>query len=127
MILKNHHRDMLKRLTFGPRKHKSFTHGDVSSQLGFHFDRYLTEMEQHGLVISVEERGDITWHITNHGRAAIEGHKFKPTKDRIANGTSKGLYNGAELKQTCLRPGAYDFMACPSMIQGQLKPYHGAI
>lgn len=126
MILKNNHRELLKRLTFGAKNHKSFTHGDVSSHRAFHFDRYLKEMEQHGLVVSMESKGDVIWHITNAGRSAIEGHKFKPSKDRIANGTTRDLYDGAELKQTCLRPGAYDFMDCPSMIQGDLKPYHAA-
>ena len=127
MILKSNHCNLLKRLTFKPMSHKSFTHGDISSQLGFHFARYLEQMEQHGLVISIEKQGDVVWHITNSGREAIEGHKFKPSKDRIANGNTVGTYDGAELRQTCLRPGAYDFMQCPSMIQGELKPYHGAI
>lgn len=127
MILKSHHLDMLKRLTAGPRKHKSFTHGDTSSQLGFHYSNYLSQLEQHGLAISIEEHGETMWYITNAGRVAIEGHKFKPLKDKIAAGTTTGLYDGAELRQTCLRPGAYDFMQCPSMIQGVLKPYHGAI
>lgn len=127
MILKSNHRSLLKRLTFKPMSHKSFTHGDISSQLGFHFARYLEQMEQHGLVVGIEKQGDVVWHITNAGRAAIEGHKFKPSKDRIAAGTTVGTYDGAELRQTCLRPGAYDFMQCPSMIQGELKPYHGAI
>ena len=73
MILKNNHRELLKRLTFGAKSHKSFTHGDVNSHLGFHFDRYLKEMEQHGLVLSMESKGDVVWHITNAGRSAIEG------------------------------------------------------
>ena len=124
MILKNNHREMLKRLTYGKRNHKSFTHGDVSSQLGFHYARYLQEMEQHGLVVSMEERGDTVWHITNAGRAAIENHKFKPSKDKITNGTTIGKYDGAELRQTSHRTGAYDFMKHPSIIQGESRPYH---
>jgi len=61
MILKNHHKDLLNRLTYSSRNHKSFTHGDMNSQLSIHYDRYLREMEQHGLVISIESKGDIMW------------------------------------------------------------------
>lgn len=127
MILKNHHKDLLNRLSYGSRNHKSFTHGDVNSQLAIHYDRYLREMEQHGLVVSIESKGDIVWHITNHGRVAIEGKKFKPSKDRICAGTTVGLYDGKELTRTCFRPGAYDYMDCPSLIGGKMVPFRGAL
>ena len=127
MILKNHHKDLLNRLSYGSRNHKSFTHGDVNSQLSIHYDRYLREMEQHGLVVSIESKGDIVWHITNHGRVAIEGKKFKPSKDRICAGTTVGLYDGKELTRTCLRKGAYDYMDCQSLIGGKMVPFHGAL
>ena len=35
-----------------------------------------------------------------------------------ARGTS-GSYDGAELSATCPRRGAYDFLACPSLVGGQ--------
>lgn len=127
MILKNHHKDLLNRLSYGSRNHKSFTHGDVNSQLSIHYDRYLREMEQHGFVVSIESKGDIVWHITNHGRVAIEGKKFKPTKDRICAGTTVGLYDGKELTRTCLRQGAYDYMDCQSLIGGKMVPFRGAL
>lgn len=127
MILKNHHKDLLNRLSYGSRNHKSFTHGDVNSQLSIHYDRYLREMEQHGLVVSIESKGDIVWHITNHGRVAIEGKKFKPSKDRICAGTTVGLYDGKELTRTCFRPGAYDYMDCQSLIGGKMVPFRGAL
>lgn len=127
MNLKNHHKDLLNRLTYSSRNHKSFTHGDVNSQLSIHYDRYLREMEQHGLVVSIESRGDIVWHITNHGRLAIEGKKFKPSKDKICAGTTTGTYDGKELTRTCLRPGAYDYMDCPSLMAGYTRPFRGAV
>jgi len=127
MNLKNHHKDLLNRLTYSSRNHKSFTHGDVNSQLSIHYDRYLREMEQHGLVVSIESHGDTVWHITNHGRIAIEGKKFKPAKDRICAGTSTGSYDGKELTRTCLRPGAYDYMDCPSLMAGYTRPFRGAV
>lgn len=34
-----------------------------------------------------------------------------------------GSYEGAELSVTCLRKGAYDYLACPSLIAGQLVPH----
>ena len=34
-------------------------------------------------------------------------------------GPSKDHYDGAELKATCLRGGAYDFLACPSLVNGE--------
>ena len=84
-------------------------------------------MEQHGLVVSIESKGDIVWHITNHGRVAIEGKKFKPSKDRICAGTTVGLYDGKELTRTCLRQGAYDYMDCQSLIGGKMVPFRGAL
>ena len=127
MILKHHHQDLLNRLTYSSRNHKSFTHGDVNSQLSIHYDRYLREMEQHGLVISNESKGDIVWHITNHGRIAIEGKIFKPAKDRICAGCMGGTYDGKELTRTCLRSGAYDYMDCPSLMAGYTHPFRGAL
>jgi len=127
MNLKNHHKDLLNRLTYSSRNHKSFTHGDVNSQLSIHYDRYLREMEQHGLVVSIESKGDVVWHITNHGRVAIEGKKFKPSKDKICAGTTTGTYDGKELTRTCLRPGAYDYMDCPSLMAGYTRPFRGAV
>jgi hypothetical protein len=127
MILKNHHKELLNRLTYSSRNHKSFTHGDVNSQLSIHYDRYLREMEQHGLVVSIEAKGDIMWHITNFGRVAIEGKKFKPSKDRICAGSMGGTYDGKELTRTCLRPGAYDYMDCPSLMAGYTRPFRGAL
>jgi hypothetical protein len=32
---------------------------------------------------------------------------------------SSGQYDGAELSATCLRVGAYDFLACPSLVNNQ--------
>ena len=127
MNLKQHHKSLLNRLTYSSRNHKSFTHGDVNSQFSIHYDRYLKEMEQHGLVISTESQGDIVWHITNAGRVAIEGEVFKPSKERICAGSTVGTYTGQELTRTCLRPGAYDYMDCKSMIGDNLVDFRGAI
>jgi hypothetical protein len=127
MNLKHHHKSLLNRLTYSPRNHKSFTHGDVNSQFSIHYERYLREMEQHGLVISLEAQGDTVWHITNTGRSAIEGETFKSAKDRICAGTSIGAYTGQELTRTCLRPGAYDYMDCKSLIGGNMVDFRGAL
>ena len=56
-----------------------------------------------------------------------EGKKFKPSKDRICAGSMGGTYDGKELTRTCLRPGAYDYMDCPSLMAGYTRPFRGAL
>lgn len=127
MNLRNHHKDLLKRLSYGARNHKSFTHGDMNSQLAIHYERYLTEMEQHGYVVSIESKGDVHWHITNTGRYALENYKPKIFNQKIAAGTTKGFYDGKELTKTCMRPGAYDYQKYPSRIGDKLVDFYGAL
>ena len=76
MKLRNAHKDMLKRLAYGPKSTRSFTHGDTgNSQLSVHFQRYLEEMAQAGLVVVISQHGEDLWHITEHGRKAMEAPK----------------------------------------------------
>lgn len=39
---------------------------------------------------------------------------------------AKGSYDGAELRDTCLRKGAYDFLALPSLFANTLVPHKTA-
>lgn len=120
MKLRNVHKEMLKRLQHGPKSNRHFTHGDVSSQLGFHHQRYLSELEQNGMVVVISQHGEDMWHITNAGRRAIETYRPVPKGTiRIAAGTTDGFYDGQELTQTCLRPGAYDYLRYPSLFDNR--------
>ena len=120
MKIRNAHKDMLRRLQHGPKSNRHFTHGDVSSQLGFHHQRYLAELEQNGMVVVIAQHGDEMWHITNAGRKALEGYiPVQKNKAKITAGTMSGTYDGAELRQTCMRPGAYDYLMYPSIYHGE--------
>lgn len=113
MKLGHSHRELLKRLTAGPRDTHFFTHGDnLNSQLGFHFTKYLPQMAQKGLVVEIED----LWHITQAGRDFLEEKPAKKNKERISAGTTVGTYDGHELTETCLRPGAYDYKKYPSLM-----------
>jgi uncharacterized Rossmann fold enzyme len=126
MKLRNAHKDLLKRLTFGPKSTKSFTHGDSgNSQLGVHFQRYLDEMAQQGLVVVISQHGEDMWHITEHGRKNLDAPKVATTR-KIVAGTTVGDYDGRELTRTCQRPGAYDFLAYPSLM-GDERIYRGVL
>lgn len=54
--------------------------------------------------------------LARHGRTAT--HAGAPAAHRSA--PPSGTYDGAELGQTCQRPGAYDAFRHPSLIGGQL-------
>jgi hypothetical protein len=126
MKLRNAHKDMLKRLAYGPKSTRSFTHGDTgNSQLSVHFHRYLDEMAQAGLVVVISQHGEDLWHITEHGRKELEAPKLASTR-KIVAGTTQGFYDGKELTRTCMRPGAYDFLQYPSLM-GDERTYRGAL
>ena len=114
MLLRIHHLNILKRLEKGPRTLKSFSHNDTSAHLSVHFERYLAELQTSGHVVEIEEN----WHLTHAGYSVINEdlvvRRKKPMLDKICAGTTEGFYDGAELRQTCMRPGAYDFLAYPS-------------
>lgn len=111
MQLRIHQLNILKRLEKGPRTLKSFSHNDQSAHLSVHFERYLGELQAAGYVIEIQEN----WHLTHSGYSAVaEKQQKKVFVDRICAGTTEGFYDGAELRQTCQRPGAYDFLNYPS-------------
>lgn len=115
MKLGHSHRELLKRLTNGPKSTLFFTHGDnTNSQMSFHYHRYLPEMAQKGLVVEIQD----LWHITQAGRDFLEQKPVKKVLERIAAGTTKGTYDGKEMGETCLRPGAYDYKKYPSLMGG---------
>ena len=102
--------NILKRLEKGPRTLRSFSHQDENAHLAVHFERYLNEMQSAGYVVEIQDN----WHITHSGLAALRQKAAKKSYERISAGTTEGTYDGAELRNTCMRPGAYDFLACPS-------------
>lgn len=127
MKLRAQHKEILERLKHSPKKSKDFTHKDTTiSHLGFHYTRYLSEMEQVGYVVCIPQHGEEIWHITEHGRNALSDKKT-PVKKRIAAGTTYGLYDGRELTRTCMRDGAYDFLQHPSRMDNSFIKPRGAL
>lgn len=102
--------NILKRLEKGPRTLNSFSHNNEGAHLSVHFERYLNELQSGGYVVEIQD----LWHITHSGLAALREKVARKAYERISAGTTKELYDGAELRDTCMRPGAYDFLACPS-------------
>jgi len=55
------------------------------------------------------------YHITGFGVAKLEEKRMpRPKIDKISAGTTTEIYDGADLKQSCWRTGAYDFLKYPS-------------
>lgn len=102
--------NILKRLEKGPRTLRSFSHQDENAHLAVHFERYLGELQAGGYVVEIQEH----WHITHSGLSALREKVAKKAYERISAGTSKGIYDGAELRNNSVRPGAYQFLTCPS-------------
>lgn len=102
--------NILKRLEKGPRTLRSFSHQDENAHLAVHFERYLNELQAGGYVVEIQEN----WHITHSGLAALREKVARKAYERITAGTTQGTYDGSDLRNTCMRPGAYDFLACPS-------------
>ena len=113
MELKQSHVTLLKRLEHSSCSLKDFTHATqaVGNQ-GYHFEKYLSDLENYGYAVLI---GDY-YHITGFGVAKLEEKRMavKPVKTKISAGTTTELYDGADLKQSCWRTGAYDFLKYPS-------------
>ena len=111
MELKQQHYAILKRLAHGASSLKRFTDKDTEvGNQGFHYLRYLNDLQNFGLALEI---GD-TWHITGFGVAKLAEQTPRLSKDRVAAGTTKELYDGADLKQSGIREGAFDFLKYPS-------------
>ena len=110
MLLRAHHLNILKRLEKGPRTLRSFSHQDENAHLAVHFERYLNELQSGGYVVEIQD----LWHITHSGLAALREKVAKKAYERISAGTTKETYDGGDLKNKCMRPGAYQFLTCPS-------------
>ena len=111
MEMKQQHYAILKRLQHGASSLKRFTDkdGEVGNQ-GFHYLRYLNDLQNFGYALEI---GDV-WHITGFGVAKLAEQKPRVSKERVAAGTTKELYDGADLKQSGIREGAFDFLKYPS-------------
>ena len=111
MEMKQQHYAILKRLQHGASSLKRFTDkdGEVGNQ-GFHYLRYLNDLQNFGYALEIAE----TWHITGFGVAKLAEQTPRVSKDRVAAGTTKELYDGADLKQSGIREGAFDFLKYPS-------------
>jgi hypothetical protein len=65
------------------------------------------------------------WTLTAKGEGMLEflSAKYVSPISKVAGKKEyvppSGSYNGAELKDTCLREGAYDFLALPSLYGGK--------
>ena len=62
------------------------------------------------------------WTLTDNGRAMLNFLEYKPPAPAVLTVAGKqrynvpaGIYDGAELRGTCLRKGAYNFLALPSL------------
>jgi hypothetical protein len=111
MELKQQHISILKRLAHGASSLKRFTDKDTEvGNQGFHYLRYLNDLQNFGLALEI---GDV-WHITGFGVAKLAEQKPRIAKERVAAGTTTETYDGADLKQSCIRVGASDFLKYPS-------------
>jgi hypothetical protein len=111
MELKQQHISILKRLAHGASSLKRFTDKDTEvGNQGFHYLRYLNDLQNFGLALEINE----TWHITGFGVAKLAEQTPRVNKDRVAAGTITETYDGADLKQSGIREGAFDFMKYPS-------------
>jgi hypothetical protein len=111
MILKAQHKQLLKRLEYKSSALKSFTHGDNGvGNVSVHYENYLNDLQNFGYVVSVDD----VWHITGFGLAALQEKKVVASPTRIHNGTTTEFYDGADLKQSGIREGAFDFLKYPS-------------
>ena len=111
MEMKQQHYAILKRLQHGASSLKRFTDkdGEVGNQ-GFHYLRYLNDLQNFGYALEI---GDV-WHITGFGVAKLAEQTPRVSKERVAAGTTTELYDGADLKQSGIREGAFDFLNYPS-------------
>jgi hypothetical protein len=98
-------------LAHGASSLKRFTDkdGEVGNQ-GFHYLRYLNDLQNFGLALEIDE----TWHITGFGVAKLAEQTPRVNKDRVAAGTTTETYDGADLKNGGNRVGASDFLKYPS-------------
>ena len=111
MELKQQHISILKRLAHGASSLKRFTDKDTEvGNQGFHYLRYLNDLQNFGLALEIAE----TWHITGFGVAKLAEQTPRVSKDRVAAGTVEETYDGADLKQSGIREGAFDFLKYPS-------------
>jgi hypothetical protein len=111
MELKQQHYAILKRLQFGASSLKRFTDKDTEvGNQGFHYLRYLNDLQNFGLALEIGE----VWHITGFGVAKLAEKIPKESKDRVAAGTTTETYDGADLKHGGNRVGASDFLKYPS-------------
>lgn len=113
MEMKQQHYAILKRLQYGASSLKRFTDkdGEVGNQ-GFHYLRYLNDLQNFGYALEI---GDV-WHITGFGVAKLAEQTPRSNKYRVAAGTVEETYDGADLKQSGIREGAFDFLKYPSRI-----------
>ena len=117
MELKQQHYAILKRLQFGASSLKRFTDKDTEvGNQGFHYLRYLNDLQNFGLALEIGE----VWHITGFGVAKLAEKIPKESKDRVAAGTTTETYDGADLKHGGNRVGASDFLKYPSMFGDNL-------
>ena len=111
MELKQQHISILKRLAHGASSLKRFTDKDTEvGNQGFHYLRYLNDLQNFGLALEIGE----VWHITGFGVAKLAEQTPRVSKDRVAAGTTTETYDGADLKHGGNRVGAFDFLKYPS-------------
>lgn len=118
MRLNASQKHLLSRLTNGPKNVRMFSHGDSgSSQMSFHFPKYLKEMEEAGYVFQDK---DENWGITKLGRDYLDQDRSRyATGDKFTTWKRDQVYDGRELRHNHTRPGCYDFLNCPSYSQGK--------
>lgn len=82
----------------------------------------LGDLNRKNYVTSV---GFDQWQLTDLGRDVCLTLGGEPTpKQRNSRAKTAGIwsrptYDGTELGNTCMRPGAYDYMAHPSLVSGR--------
>lgn len=117
MELKFAHKNILKRLEHSSCSVKDFTHSTLAvGNQGFHYERYFNDLERMGYAVLI---GDY-YHITGFGVAKLAEKRTAIKATKVSAGTTVETYDGADLKQSCWRTGAYDFLKYPSKLGDNL-------
>ena len=117
MELKFAHKNILQRLEHSSCSVKDFTHSTLAvGNQGFHYERYFNDLERMGYVVLI---GDY-YHITSFGVAKLAEKRMALKATKMSAGTTKELYDGADLRMSCNREGAYDFLKYPSKLGDNL-------
>lgn len=105
---------LITRLANGP---KTIIELEQKENVAKHYPVFLKDMESRGLVYLDGEM----WNATRLGLEMLAHYRKIGAKPRtLVNSSSQDIYDGKEAFNQVHRPGAYDFLKCPSRMNGRL-------